>query len=98
MMCALGYGDVGGSLLACAARGKKGSGSVFPGVPPEAAARGAATTRDGPAATGQSGYPGAAAGRLVQDSADIWARAVREGAAAFERGIGRARTQNRPRS
>jgi hypothetical protein len=88
IMCALGYADVAGDLLACAAKHGKDPGAAgtdFPGVRPTAATAGAgarAAARS-PVASGPT-----RAGGLLQDTMDIWARALRDSARALERGVG----------
>jgi hypothetical protein len=105
IMCALGYADVVGDLLCCAAsspkRGK--AGTKFPGESPPVVAHGprpqAAPRRHpcSPICVGESSV-----GQLVQETANIWARVLREGATAVERGAGggqpEARTRTRDRS
>jgi hypothetical protein len=103
IMCAFGYADVAGGLLACAARygkdvGADGetapAGTDFPGVPASIAAEAGARPRPGYAAGAPGGYGRTAAGGFLQDSVNIWARALRDSAAAFERGAGAARKGN----
>jgi len=106
MMCALGYANVGAHLASCAAkRGRDPMDSAgpplseFPGVSHTAAM--AAGTWPGGRRAG-TGSPGRVAqtnlGALMQDAADIWARTLRDGAAAVERGAGRhSRAQRRQR-
>jgi hypothetical protein len=90
IMCAFGYADVAGGLLACAARygkdvGADGeiapAGTDFPGVPASIGAEPAAGPPSGP--PGGSGQT--AVGGVLQDTVNIWARALRDSAAAFER-------------
>jgi hypothetical protein len=96
IMCALGYADVAGSLACCTARqGKDPTDSQgqplpqFPGVSPTAvtaAARPAART----AGSGlPSGFAQTNLGAVVQDTAGIWARTIRDCAATLESGAGR---------
>jgi hypothetical protein len=104
--CALGYADVGASLACCTARlGKNPVDSAgrplpeFPGVSPTAATMGGASS---PRRTAPSGSPRrfgqANRGALAQDAVDIWARTLRDSAAAFERSAGRQRqAQDRQR-
>ena len=93
IMCAFGYGDIAGGLLACAAASGKdpNGGTDFPGVPPTAPAPTGSPGSGGPSGAGQTG-----AGGLVQDALDIWARALREGTTALARGVGGAGQQGRP--
>jgi hypothetical protein len=89
IMCALGYADVVGDLLYCAASnaGAPDAGTEFPGAPVPAPAAGAVPRS---AHRTQACSPGGecpnAASQLVQDMASIWARVLREGATAVERG------------
>jgi hypothetical protein len=97
IMCALGYADVSGDLLACAARrgkdvkGKRRRAAVmgtdFPGVSAAAATARASRTQAGgsPRGPGQT-----RAGGLVGDIMDIWAGALQDGARALERSAGGA--------
>jgi hypothetical protein len=82
-MCALGYGEAAADLIACAAgQGvDPPPGTDFPGVPPPLGG--------GVQPAGPRGRPGQApVGGLVQEVADIWARAIRDGAAALDRNLG----------
>jgi hypothetical protein len=97
MMCAFGYGEVAADLIACAAREgvDPPKGTPFPGVPPPGAPPGGG----GAQAAGPRGGPGQApAGGLVQEVADIWAQAIRDGAAALERNLGGAGQGSAPRT
>ncbi|MCW3030314.1 MAG: hypothetical protein JWM66_447 [Solirubrobacterales bacterium] len=88
IMCALGYADVAGDLLACAAKHGKDPGAAgtdFPGVRPTAATAGAGA---GAAARSPVASGPTRAGGLLQDTMDIWARALRDSARALERGVG----------
>jgi hypothetical protein len=88
IMCALGYADVAGDLLACAAtRGKDvgAGGTDVPGVGVTAAATRAG---GGDAARSPGGSGQTRPGGLVQDTVDIWTRALRDSARALERGAG----------
>ena len=96
IMCALGYANVGAHLASCAAkRGRDRVDSArrplseFPGVSHTAAM--AAGARPGGRRAGTAS-PGRFAqtnlGSLMQDAADIWARTLRDSAAAVERGAG----------
>jgi hypothetical protein len=95
IMCALGYADVAGSLACCTARRGMDPNDAaglteFPGVSPPAAT--AAAAGPGPRADAddsRGGYGPTNLGELAQDAAGIWARALRDGAAALERGAGR---------
>jgi hypothetical protein len=100
IMCALGYADVAGNLLACAAVHGKDVGDVgeagtdFPGVPLTAARADAAGTPAG--RPPRSGYGQGSAGGIAQEMVDIWARAVRDGVAAIEGGTRRGSTHKEP--
>jgi hypothetical protein len=84
IMCALGYADIAGGLLSCAAAQGINAIEEFPGVPlPAGAVKPAAQM----AGAGPPPGPGGGGG-LLKDTMDIWARALREGAAALERGSG----------
>jgi hypothetical protein len=91
IMCALGYADVSGDLLACAAACGKDVGDVaamgtdFPGVSATAATATASRRQAGSWPRGP-GQP--RAGGLVQDMMDIWAGALQDGARALERSVG----------
>ena len=105
-MCALGYADVAGGLLCCAATrgvdlGDQGAVVTdFPGAPATAVAMDAATRPSAAYAAGSpSGYGQTRPGGLVQDMVDIWARSLRDWAGVLERGAGRAgqgRATNKP--
>jgi hypothetical protein len=96
IMCAFGYADVAGGLLTCAAKYGKDvetapAGTTFPGVPASIPAQPAAGARPGYAAAGApGGFGQTGAGGLFQDMVNIWARALRDSAAAFERSAGTA--------
>jgi hypothetical protein len=91
VMCALGYADIAGNLLSCAAER---------GIPPKAAPLGTAfpgvSLAAAPHAAGREGareepdrsrdYSQTGVGGLMQDTVDIWARALRDSAAAMKRG------------
>ena len=106
VMCALGYADVAGGLLCCAATrgvdlGDQGAVVTdFPGAPATAVAMDAATRPSAAYAAGSpSGYGQTRPGGLVQDMVDIWARSLRDWAGVLERGAGRAgqgRATNKP--
>jgi hypothetical protein len=93
IMCALGYADVSGDLLACAASRGKDVGDVaaigtdFPGVSATAATARASRRRAGSSPRGPGQAP---TGGLIQDMMDIWAGALHDGARALERGVGGA--------
>ena len=97
IMCALGYADVAASLACCTARhGVDPTDSAghplpeFPAVSPTAAVTDAARRTPRAAGTGSpSRYGQTSLGALAQDTLDIWARTLREGAAALERSAGR---------
>ena len=95
IICALGYADMSGGLLCCAARfGKKFEGTKFPGIPPSTSAPGQPRTVAG----GPRSRPGQPpAGVFAQDAIDHWARCMREWTTAIERGA-RAGSPVRPRS
>jgi hypothetical protein len=87
-VCALGWLDTGARLVACAAEKGVGVGAVpFPGE----SATDALKPRTARAAGSAGSPPGSAAGPpgslidLCQEGVDIWARALRDGAAALER-------------
>jgi hypothetical protein len=91
IMCALGYADLAGQLLYCAAtRGNAvGSGTDFPGesAPSAAGAPGpGAVNATTPAPGAASAAASSQVGQLVQDAAGVWARFLRQGASAIERG------------
>ncbi len=98
IVCALGYADVTGDLLCCAAASaeaaKKGKaiGADFPGVAPPApascapdggGARRAAASR----ASAQTEALSGSVAELFQSTATLWAGVLRSGAAAMERGL-----------
>jgi hypothetical protein len=89
IMCAIGYADLAGEMLYCAAtRGRApGSGTDFPGEspPPTPASGPQAANAPPPAAAPASGAAGAGVGQLVQDVGGTWARYLRESAGAIER-------------
>jgi hypothetical protein len=103
IMCALGYADVTGNLLCCAATtaatAKKGKmiGADFPGVSPQPPSPGAGTgARARTAAAGQrhatraSGATGEAPGAvadLAEATAKVWAQMLTQSARAIERGV-----------
>ncbi|HWW89721.1 MAG TPA: hypothetical protein VNY35_02945 [Solirubrobacteraceae bacterium] len=98
IMCALGYADVVGDLLYCAASnaGVPDAGTEFPAAPPTAPAPGAAPRcagRTSPCSPCGGGPH--IAGQLVQDMASVWARVLREGATAVGRGTRRSGTGTR---
>jgi hypothetical protein len=99
IMCALGYANVGAHLAACTAR--RGEDSVdskgsplpeFPGVSHEAVmAHCGSPSRRSAGRGSPSRYGQTNLGALMHDTTDIWARALRDGAAALERDTGRQR-------
>jgi hypothetical protein len=106
VMCALGYANVGAHLACCAA--KRGRDPVaskrrplheFPGVSHTQAMAAGAWPGGRRAGRGSPGrFAQTNLGSLMQDAADIWARTLRDSAAAVERGAGRrSQAQGRPR-
>ncbi len=90
IMCALGYADVSGDLLCCAANqaGVADAGTAFPGEsppanPPGAAPRAASARRT---AGSWAGERESMIGDVVQDAVGMWARILRESADVMERG------------
>jgi len=80
IVCALGWLDTGAQLVACAAKMGTGfTGTPFPGEPATEAMK-----PRGERAAGSSGGPPGSLIDLCQEGVDIWARALREGAAALE--------------
>jgi hypothetical protein len=113
IMCALGYADVVGELLCCAASSPEGAGTTYPGVPPATVgipSDSVSTPKDcleECAAAALSWSMRIAEGpytadQLVQDTAGVWARVLREGATAADLGVRatqsatRTRTRERP--
>jgi hypothetical protein len=94
-MCILGYGDAAADLIACAAREgiDPPRGTEFPGVPLPPRPDGGGPPAAGPLARRSQ----APRGGLVQEVADIWARTIRDGAAALERNLGGAGQGSAPR-
>jgi hypothetical protein len=82
MVCALGWLDTGAQLVACAAAEGVGmwGGTPFPGESTTDAMKARSERADSP-----SGGPPGSLGDLCQEGVDIWARALRDGAAALER-------------
>ncbi len=96
VVCALGYADVSGELLACAATHGRllEGGSNFPGVSAIAGANKKGTKKSkkskqkgGAPAGGTQGEGGQGP---IEEMADVWARAARDGARALERSFGEA--------
>ncbi len=93
VVCALGYADVSGELLACAASHgvRMGPGSNFPGVASnEATGKKGKKKRAGASAGAPGGGEQADAGGLFEEAAEVWIRALRDGAKVLERGLGEA--------
>jgi hypothetical protein len=84
IMCALGYADVVGDLLCCAATKGAEAGTDFPGVSPSVPAYGASPSPAG-LKTGCLCVESPMC-QLVHETAGIWAEVLREGATAIERG------------
>jgi hypothetical protein len=98
MMCPLGYADVAGDLLYCAASnaGAPGAGTDFPAAAPApGAGPGSAGPPNAGSAGGECAHP---AGQLVHDMAGMWARVLREGASALEHGAQGTGTSTRTRN
>src|SRR4029077_14007106 len=93
IMCPLGYADVVGDLLYCAASnaGAPDSGTQFPAAPPTVPPTGTAPRCAGrTSACSPCGGGPHIAGQLVQDMASVWARVLREGATVVGRGTRRS--------
>lgn len=86
IMCALGYGDVAGALLCCAAGlGVRPPGDGPPIIDTPAPPAPAAESAHAEGGKQSRGTAKGTAG-LMQDAVEIWARALRESASAIERG------------
>ncbi len=111
IMCALGYADVTGNLLCCAASSvataKKGKkiGADFPGLspapPPARSARAGAETSAGARrsearASTVTGAAQSSAAELVEASAKVWAQMLTESARAIERGAAELGSSSAP--
>ena len=82
IVCPLGWLDAGAQLVACAAEkgAGVGGGTDFDGEPATAAIK-----PRGERAASSPGAPLGTLGGLCQEGVDIWARALRDGAAVLER-------------